>query len=371
MPRRGCLGHGLRVAVKRAWLTQVGNAGALLLLVMAVLGISLLATAARESARSSGQAVAAQEWCLSDDIHTQQAAQAGRLWLGMRWYSEDERVAMLADPRWSTACAAAHQLWGLTNEEWDWCWKDEHRRSALAPAVTFLGLGRDEALGTETFLEAPGDDPAEYTQACRFAYRFWRSSPVGTDPGPAIDAFLAVDPDKRDYCDGHPSRVTQASQLLQVDAPTTGDSISARLAFARACSFAAVIAGADALPVATPTPSSTMPPQGEAFLIEVLFVNHSKTAIQITERVGGVDSPTVVIPSCGAVRINGEPRKEPWSMQYAAAALSDAEPILLIARDEVAGDRLKLVVTIESEGAGSAEAVSVVPALPDGSLCGE
>lgn len=202
-------------------------------------------------------------------------AQAGRLWLGMRWYSEDDRESLVSDPRWPTACAVAHQLWGLTGDEWAWCWDPANRESALAPAISFLGLGRDEAQGTETFLEAPGDDPAEYTQACRFAFRFWRTSPVGTNPGPEFAPFLAVAPQEAEYCGDHPSRVTQAQQLLQIDTPVAGDSIPSQLAFARACSFAATVAAVDDLPLAMPPPPTPSPAAGDDFRLEVLSVNHS------------------------------------------------------------------------------------------------
>ncbi len=245
-----------------------------LALAVCLIGILAVGAVIRAGGQPNAETSAA-EWCLSDGMHTQQAAQAGRLWLGMRWYSEDDRESLVSDPRWPTACAVAHQLWGLTGDEWAWCWDPANRESALAPAISFLGLGRDEAQGTETFLEAPGDDPAEYTQACRFAFRFWRTSPVGTNPGPEFAPFLAVAPQEAEYCGDHPSRVTQAQQLLQIDTPVAGDSIPSQLAFARACSFAATVAAVDDLPLAMPPPPTPSPAAGDDFRLEVLSVNHS------------------------------------------------------------------------------------------------
>lgn len=288
----------------------------------------------------------------------------------MRWYSEDNLDALLADPRWPTACELAHQLWGLTDEEWDWCWDDAVRATALNSAVQYLGLGNDERQGTESFLEAPGDDPAEYTQACRFAFRFWRTSAVGTDPGPGLDSFVAVDANAARYCGDHPSRVTQAAQLLQIDAPLTGQSVAARLAQARACSFAASVAIVDELPLATPGEPTARPTAGEAFTLEALFINHGNTEVLITEAVGGSRTETLRVPACGAVRINGESRSLPWSLGYSAAALPDARPLTLMARDDVDAQGLRVVVTIDDAGAASAEEMTTaVPDLPAGGLC--
>lgn len=208
------------------------------------MGLAVLVsqTTAPRSVGSSGVPATARDWCVSDGPFTQ-VRQAGAVFLGLTGYSEEERDALQADPRYDHACAIAYELWALSTEEWDWCWRDDVRWTYLTPAITLLGMGEDEAAGTEGFGEAPGDDAAEYTQACRFAYQFWREGPAGGDPGPPARAYFAVESATKGWCDANPEPIGEARTLLGIDGDVVGgDSLADLVAEVRACKFASHLA---------------------------------------------------------------------------------------------------------------------------------
>lgn len=222
-------------------------------------GLAVLITQATapRSVGGSGLSTAARDWCVSGgtSVPSTQVRQAGAVFLGMAAYSEDERPALLADPRWDPSCAIAYELWGLSTEEWEWCFRDDVQSSQLAPAITVLGMGEDEAAGTERFTEAPGDDPAEYTQACRFAYRFWRDAPSGADPGPPARAYFAIDTERQGWCQANPEAIAEARTMLGIGGDAIGgDALPDLVAETRACNFAALLADGRAVASAASAP---------------------------------------------------------------------------------------------------------------------
>src|SRR5688572_22637273 len=197
---------------------------------------------------------AAHEWCTSAGTSgpSGQVRQLAVVELGMKAYSEHD-PAEKADPLWAPACAIAYELWGLTTDEWNWCSNEEVRSSVLAAAITLLGMGEEEASGTESFGEAPGDNPAEYTQACRFAYRFWRDSRAGADPGPPARAHFAVDPARSAWCAANPGAIREARDWLGiVDDGGGEDSLEDLVGETRACNFASLLAEGRAVSASEP-----------------------------------------------------------------------------------------------------------------------
>lgn len=207
---------------------------------------SVLAMPVDSPARPSAAAV---DWCLGDITNGgyQPVIEAGRTYLGMeRPVSDSGSIGLRNDPLFAQSCALAYEVTGLDQGEWDWCFDDDNRAAWLEPAVKLLGLGKEEAAGTERFGEAPGDNPAEYVQACRFAYRYER--PIGAIP--AVDArthpFLALPAEASSWCDARPSAIEEAVNALDINVKPVADtsSVPEREAFVRACRFARIRAAA-------------------------------------------------------------------------------------------------------------------------------
>jgi hypothetical protein len=204
---------------------------------------TVLAMPLDSPARPSPEAV---DWCLgtSPAGPAMLVATAGREFLGMRREISDTGLSGLRDdPLFPQSCALAYEIWGLASpDEWDWCFDVDNRAAWLEPAVKLLGLGEKEEAGTETFGEAPGDSPAEYVQACRFAYRYAR--PIGAIP--VVDArshpFLALSAEASTWCDAHPWAIEAAVEALEIGVTPAADtaSIPEREAFVRACRFARI-----------------------------------------------------------------------------------------------------------------------------------
>jgi hypothetical protein len=191
------------------------------------------------------------DWCLGHSPSEPQAQviSVGRRFFGMTRGNGDSGTAGLRDdPLFPQACALAYELLGLSDAEWDWCFDAGNRATWLEPTVKLLGLGRQEAAGTETFGEAPGDCPAEYDQACRFAYRFARPA----NALPAVDSqthpFFALATDASAWCTDNPDRIAAAAVDLDIgsDALADSSSIAEREAFVRACRFARILNAASA-----------------------------------------------------------------------------------------------------------------------------
>jgi hypothetical protein len=281
----------------------------------------------------------------------------------MRGYSEDDRDAAISDPRWTIACGVAYDLWGLTDDQWNWCADERNRAERLSAAVKFLGLGASERDGTETFTEAPGDDPAEYTQACRFAYQLWREGQLEDPTGADIESFLAVDPGDRQWCDAHATRVSEAARLIALARAWT-DEIAHRLILARGCRFAAGLALADSLPTASPVATPSDEPAGE-FTVAILLTNQTRSELQISDVAADGDR-SFSLPACAAMRINGERRTAPWSLAFASSAASS--PLLLAERRSAeGGGALGLEIRFAADGSTAIREVSepaTVPATP-------
>lgn len=312
----------------------------------------------------------AEAWCRSDVASNPrfQIEQAGARWLGMAFYSEDDREAFEADPRWPIACRLAFELWGIPDPLWDWCYDDTNRDALLAPAITLLGLGRQERAGTETFSEAPGDDPAEYTLACRLADQFWRESGVMALAEEQTDEFLAVDPVDRAWCDEHAAEVSEAADSLGLHRSGLGD-LPGRLAEVRACRFAAILVLAEALPPTPtpPTPSPTAEPQAAGeFTAEILFLNRTDRDLEIRDVAVDADR-SFVLPGCSAVRANRVTRVAPWSL----SVLMFQDPTELAYRTEGGSraDSVRLEVELGPGTDIEVREVEHVPDLPTEDLC--
>lgn len=153
--------------------------------------------------------------------------------------SDSVRDTAKSDPQFGAACRVAFELTGLTREQWDWCFRDENRAEFLAPAVELLGMGEEEVLGTESFGEAPGDDPAEYTQACRLAFGNWRED--GIDETDATsDPFFRLTDAQTEWCDDAANQWTLewAAESLGIETPEEAPEIHQFHAYARACRLA-------------------------------------------------------------------------------------------------------------------------------------
>ncbi|MBA2631677.1 MAG: hypothetical protein H0U86_01540 [Chloroflexi bacterium] len=326
-------------------------------------------TQAPQAPANAGQE--AEAWCRSDVASNPrfQVGQAGARWLGMAFYSEDDREAFETDPRWPIACRLAFELWGIPDPLWDWCYDEKNRDTLLAPAITLLGLGRQERAGTETFSEAPGDDPAEYTLACRLADRYWRDSGVVALAEEQTDKFLAVDPVDRAWCDERADDVNEAADSLGLHRSGLGD-LPGRLAEVRACRFAAILALAEALPPTPtqPTPSPTVAPlaAGE-FTAEILFLNRTDRDLEIRDVAVDADR-SFVLPGCSAVRANRLARVAPWSL----SVLMFQDPTELAYRTEGGGsqgDSVRLEVELGPGTDIEVREVEHVPDLPTEDLC--
>lgn len=189
------------------------------------------------------------DWCLGNSAAGGYGPviEVGREFFGMqRRLSDSGAEGLRDDPLFPQSCALAYEIWGLTAPEWDWCFDRDNRTKWLEPSIVLLGLGKNEALGTESFGEAPGDNPAEYVEACRFAYRYARPA----DGIPRVDAqthpFLALAPDASTWCEAHRSELERAARALDIGVAPAADSaeVPAREAYVRACRFARIRAAA-------------------------------------------------------------------------------------------------------------------------------
>lgn len=170
-------------------------------------------------------------------------------YLGFDWSnSDDERGRARSDPRWGAACAVAYELLGLSDDEWNWCFDDANRAKYLVPAVVALGMGEEEAAGTETFGEAPGDTPTEYVAACRLSYRYWRIDGVHPLDQATLDALFGVDGEVSGWCATNVPAVTQAKATLGIESSPTAGPVERLVGEARACRFANLVAIAKSAP---------------------------------------------------------------------------------------------------------------------------
>lgn len=309
-------------------------------------------------------------WCTSDQASDPpfMVKQAGELWIGLARYSEEQHSEAMADPRWSVACALAFELWGLSDDAWNWCYEDAVRQEFLAPAVALLGLGRQEAAGSESFAEAPGDDPAEYVQACRFADRYWRHGAVGSQPADAGDAFLALGEAEQAWCSSHRDAMDSARRDLKL-VPASDDSsdgsLAGRLSEVRACRFAYLVDLASDLPERVPATAGPLP---EKLTYEALIVNRQNTPIVLSDVANGEDYSQSVA-GCGWMRVNGVTRELPWTLGVNTGS-TDSDAVALYevtALSELAqGSHVSLLVTIEADG--TAKAIETTT-LEVGALC--
>jgi hypothetical protein len=144
------------------------------------------------------------------------------------------------------ACRIAFELFGLDQAEWDWCYDGSNRAAFLAPAVVMLGMGEDEAEGSDRFGEAPGDDPGEYAQACRLAYHHWREQgEVLEIADPASHPFLALTSEQQSWCGAAENRGVLDSTALQlgISTPAEAPPVEQLTAHVRSCRIASMARG--------------------------------------------------------------------------------------------------------------------------------
>ena len=163
-------------------------------------------------------------------------------YLGIQWSNSDtRRDDARQDPRWGAACAVAYELIGLSQDEWNWCFDDGNRRAFLEPAVIALGMGEDEAAGTDGFGEAPGDTPAEYAGACRLSYVYWRVNGIHRLDQGQLDALFGVTGEVSGWCATNVAAVTQAKATLGIESAPTAQPVERFVGEARACRFANLV----------------------------------------------------------------------------------------------------------------------------------
>jgi hypothetical protein len=155
----------------------------------------------------------------------------------------EETEPDLADPAIAASCELAYELWSLTDEQWNWCYEDENRAELLAPAITAFGMGEEEIAGTESFGEAPGDDPGEYTQACRWSFDRWREDGIGPIVDPTADPFFSVNADEAAWC---ASELDQDSaedvrNMLGIEVEPGASEVEMALAETRTCRVAYIL----------------------------------------------------------------------------------------------------------------------------------
>jgi hypothetical protein len=173
--------------------------------------------------------------------------EAGRTYLGWEGHDWDRDGVGANDiagqPGVGTACRIAYELYALDQAQWDWCFEDTNRAALLSPAVALLGMGEDEAADSETFREAPGDDPVEYTQACRLAYHYWRDQGgVSAIADPRSHPFFAVTREQQAWCGAVENRSVLEWTALQLGIETAADApfIEQLTAYVRSCRIASI-----------------------------------------------------------------------------------------------------------------------------------
>lgn len=164
-------------------------------------------------------------------------------WDGERDWDRDGVGAadLVGQPGIGAACRIAYELYGLHQAEWDWCFDGSNRAAFLAPAVAMLGMGEDEAESSDTFGEAPGDDPPEYSQACRLAYHYWRDQGgVSEIADPRSHPFFAVTRDQQAWCDAAENRRVLERTAVQLGIATAAEAppIQQLTAYVRSCRVA-------------------------------------------------------------------------------------------------------------------------------------
>jgi len=329
------------------WLTVV-VAGVLLA------GCARFSTAGQAAQTSDPSAIeTARAWCLSSGTSDppSQVLDAGQRWLGTTARSADTAES---DAQWDSACRLAFDLWGLSEDQWTWCLQPSVSSLSIRPAIAMLGLGRQEAAGRDPFAEQPGDDPAEFTQACRFASTYWKDGSPGTMPSDEdLAAFLAVNDADQQWCDAHPAALDDAA--AQLDLPETAPgSLAARLSQARACRFAAIVGTA---PSPAPTSAPTQAPAQIRY--QALVVNHTSETLSLVD-VGAGEDYGLPVRGCSALRINGVDRPLPWSLGY---QLGDGPVVPIVARDS-ADDDAELGYEIIANPDGSVDVNAVLPVGP-------
>ncbi len=312
-------------------------------------------------------AIAAQEWCTSTGTSdpATQALDAGTRWLGM--HASNVETAR-NDPRWSAACDLAFDLWGLTQDQWDWCLRPDVSARYVAPAIRLLGLGVREAAGDDPFSEQPGDDPAELSQACRFADIFWRESSTTADPSSSeLEPFLRVSDAARTWCDAHPGALDSARKALELPDSEPG-SLPARLSDARACRFASLVAAASSGNVASPSEASSAAMQ-PMITYEALVVNHSRETVRLVDIGAGQDF-SLPIKGCTSLRINGVARPLPWSLGFRVGDSTETVQLVSLGPD-ADGSHLGYEVDVSADGTARTTRIEPVGPFVGGDLCAE
>lgn len=147
-------------------------------------------------------------------------------------------------PGVSTACRIAYELHGLSLGEWKWCHKEPRRVALLAPAVVMLGMGEDEMANADQAPWVPGDDAAEFTQACRLAYHSWQDDgTVSPIADPLSHPLFAVTAEQKAWCGAEENRSVLEWTAMRLGIETQGDApfIERVTAYVRTCRVASIV----------------------------------------------------------------------------------------------------------------------------------
>lgn len=234
----------------RWWLVVGGVLAALLVLGAVVLSVNVPALF---MGVPPPPGVSAEEWAFCTEGNSAVRGpgivdDAGRTYLGWQgeraWDRDGVGATDIAgQPGVGAACRIAFELHALGQAEWDWCYQDTNRAALLTPAVAMLGMGEDEADSSETFREAPGDDPTEYSQACRLAYTYWRAEGgVSEIADPLSHPFFAVTPDQQQWCGAAENRgvLEWAALQLGIETPADAPFVEQLTAYVRSCRVASI-----------------------------------------------------------------------------------------------------------------------------------
>jgi len=171
--------------------------------------------------------------------------EAGRTYLGwdvqLDWQRDGVTAGDVAQqPGAGLACRIANELYALSESEWDWCFEEANRATFVAPAISMLGMGEDEAANADRFAEAPGDEPIEYVFACRFAHQYWREEGISELGDPASHPFLQLTDNQEAWCAQPAVRgvLEWAAAELGIETPEDAPRVQQRTAYVRACRLA-------------------------------------------------------------------------------------------------------------------------------------
>lgn len=315
-------------------------------LIIAVLGAAIVVALGIRSLQLTSPASGASvdpSWCNGGQPGFHLSLNVGVQLLGMRAHSEEETQLSESEPLWDTACQVAWDLWGLTDAESAWCADEQNRETYLAPAIPLLGLGESEAAASDAFGEAPGDSPAEYVQACKYAIGHLAGDQL-TTPNLEGDPFFELSPEQAQWCDQHPDARLGIAAGVGLSLPPNDGSAELTFAGVLSCRVAFAVEGAKGIPRAT----DTIDPQPEdpSFVLEVTYRNASSTDVRIRESSSFGSSQGVLQPC--AISTGMAAHQGPVELSFSTA--EDAYETFHTVSGELDISAAALEVTFEHDG---------------------